>query len=128
MVFHVMLCILLMLIMLIYILNMIGRLIFGLSLLHNLNHLHGTVIWARKWLVNFKAGKYQLVLFDCSTNSCVIDVKTDVSDLDKKSSFNPLSANFTKWPNTHKQFVGNLPTNFLSVFGHFLGLALKGLR
>ena len=42
--------------------------------------------------------------------------------------FNPLSANFTKWPNTHKQFVGNLPTNCFSVFGHFTGLALKGLR
>ena len=40
---------------------------------------------------------------------------------------NPLSANFTKWSNTLKQFVGNLPTNCLSVFGHFVGLALKGL-
>ena len=27
----------------------------------------------------------------------------------------------------HKQFVCNLPANYLSVFGHFLGLALKGL-
>ena len=42
--------------------------------------------------------------------------------------FNPLSANPTKWPNTLKQFVGKLPTNCLSVFGHFLNLALKGLR
>ena len=25
------------------------------------------------------------------------------------------------------QFVGNLPTNWLSVFDHFVGLALKGL-
>ena len=40
---------------------------------------------------------------------------------------NTLSANFTKWPNTLKQFVGNLPTHFLSVFGHFVGLSLKGL-
>ena len=39
----------------------------------------------------------------------------------------PLSANFTKWLNTLKQFVGNLPTNCLSVFDHFVGLALKGL-
>ena len=44
------------------------------------------------------------------------------------SSFNPLSANPTKWSNTLKQFVGNLPTNCLSVFDHFVGLALKGLR
>ena len=27
--------------------------------------------------------------------------------------FNPLSTNFTKWSNTLKQFVGNLPTNCL---------------
>ena len=40
---------------------------------------------------------------------------------------NPLSANITKWSNTPKQFVGNLPTNCLSVFEHFVGLALTGL-
>ena len=38
---------------------------------------------------------------------------------------NPLSANLTKWSNTFKKFVGNLPTNFLSVFDHFTGLGLK---
>ena len=42
-------------------------------------------------------------------------------------TFNPLSANPTKWSNTLKQFVGNLPTNCLSVFDHFVKLALKGL-
>ena len=54
--------------------------------------------------------------------------------------FNPLSANFTRWSNTLKQFVGKLPkncfskrfvcklpTSFFSVFDHFVGLALKGL-
>ena len=41
---------------------------------------------------------------------------------------NPLSANPTKRPNTLKQFVAKLPTNFLSVFGHFVNLALKGLK
>ena len=40
---------------------------------------------------------------------------------------NPLSANPTKWPNTLKQFVGKLPTNRLSVFDHFVKLALKVL-
>ena len=40
---------------------------------------------------------------------------------------NPLSANPEKWSNTLKQFVGNLPTNCLSVFDHFMNLALKGL-
>ena len=40
---------------------------------------------------------------------------------------NPVSANPTKWSNTLKQFFGNLRTNFLSVFDHFVILALKGL-
>ena len=46
----------------------------------------------------------------------------------KVKNINPLSAKLTKWPNTLKQFVDNLPTNCLSVFGHLVGLALKGLR
>ena len=41
---------------------------------------------------------------------------------------NPLSANPTKWSNTLKQFVGELPMNCVSVFDHFVGLALKGLN
>ena len=41
---------------------------------------------------------------------------------------NPLSPNFTKWSNTLKQFVGKLWANCLSVFDHFVGLALKGSR
>ena len=40
---------------------------------------------------------------------------------------NTLSANFTKWSNTLKQFVGKLPTNCLKVFDHSVGLELKGL-
>ena len=44
------------------------------------------------------------------------------------TSINSLSANPTKWSNTLKQFVGNLPTNCLSVFDHFVKLALKGLK
>ena len=41
---------------------------------------------------------------------------------------NPLSSNFTKWSNTLKQIVDKLPTNCLSVFDHFVRLALKGLK
>ena len=40
---------------------------------------------------------------------------------------NPLRSNPTKWSNILKQFVGNLTTKCLSVFDHFVGLALKGL-
>ena len=40
---------------------------------------------------------------------------------------NLLSANPTKWSNTLKQFVGKLPINCLSVFDHFVELALNRL-
>ena len=40
---------------------------------------------------------------------------------------NPLSANITKWSNTLKQFISKFQANCLSVFAHFVGLALKGL-
>ena len=40
---------------------------------------------------------------------------------------NPLRANPEKWSNPLKQIVGNLPTICLSVFDHFINLALKGL-
>ena len=43
-------------------------------------------------------------------------------------TLNLLSAKFIKWSNTLKQFVGELPTNCLSLFDHFKGLALKGLK
>ena len=42
--------------------------------------------------------------------------------------FKPLSANPTKWSNTLKQFVWNLPTNCQSVFDHSMALVLKGLN
>ena len=50
-----------------------------------------------------------------------------VSSIPQRNSFNPLSANPTKWSNALKQFVGNLPTNCLSVFDHFVKLTLKRL-
>ena len=42
-------------------------------------------------------------------------------------AINSLSANPTKWLNTLKTIHRLLPTNCSSVFGHFVGLALKGL-
>ena len=41
---------------------------------------------------------------------------------------NPLSTNPTKWSNTLKQFVRIFPTNCLSVFDHFVKLAIKRSR
>ena len=45
-----------------------------------------------------------------------------------QSLFNLLSAKPIKWSNTLKKFVDNLSKNCLSVFDHFVGLALKGLK
>ena len=49
--------------------------------------LHDTVDWGKKWLVEFNAGKTQLVSFDWSSNNGSIDVKMDGSVLEEKSSF-----------------------------------------
>ena len=50
--------------------------------------------WDKKWLVDFNAGKTQLVLFDRFNNNGSIDVKMDGSDLEKKSSFKMLGLTF----------------------------------
>ena len=46
--------------------------------------LRNTVDWGRKWLVDYNAGKTQLVLFDLSKNTGAIDVKIDGSVLEEK--------------------------------------------
>ena len=45
--------------------------------------LRDTVDWGRKWLVDFNAGKIQLVSFDWSKSTGAIDVKMDGSVLEK---------------------------------------------
>ena len=40
--------------------------------------LRDSVDWSKKWLVDFNAGKTQLVLFDGSNNTGAIDVRMDV--------------------------------------------------
>ena len=56
--------------------------------------LQDTVDWVRKWLVDFNAGKTQLVSFEPSNNTGAIDVKTDWSVLEQKSSFKMLGLTF----------------------------------
>ena len=46
--------------------------------------LRDTVDWGMKWLVDFNAGKTQLVSFDWSKNTGAIDVKMDGSVLEEK--------------------------------------------
>ena len=48
-----------------------------------------------KWLVDFNAGKTQLVSFDQSNNNGSIDVKMDGSVLEEKSSFKMLGLTFS---------------------------------
>ena len=55
-------------------------------------------------------------------------MEVKIYDPNKYLNLNPLSSNPTKWPNKLKQFVSNLPTNCLSVFDHFVILAVKGLN
>ena len=57
--------------------------------------LRDTVDWGRKWLVDFNAGKTQLVSFDRSNNTGAIDVKMDGSVLEGKSSFKMLGLTFS---------------------------------
>ena len=54
------------------------------------SNLRDTVDWGKKWLIDFNAGKTQLVLFDQSNNNGSIDVKMDGSVSEEKSSFKML--------------------------------------
>ena len=57
--------------------------------------LRDTVDWGRKWLVDFNAGKTQLVSFDRSKNTGAINVKMDGSVLEEKTSFKVLGLTFS---------------------------------
>ena len=57
--------------------------------------LRGTVDCGRMSLVDFNAGKTQLVSFDRSKNTVAIDMKIDVSVLKEKSSFKMLGLTFS---------------------------------
>ena len=57
--------------------------------------LRDTVDWGRKWLVDFNAGKAQLVLFDRSKNTGAIDVKMNGSVLEEKTPFKMLGLTFS---------------------------------
>ena len=51
--------------------------------------------WGRKWLIDFNAGKIQLVLVDQSNNTSAIDVKIDRSVYEQKQSFKMLGLTFS---------------------------------
>ena len=51
-------------------------------------------VTGKKWLIDFNAGKTQLVWFDQSNDNGSIDVKMDGSVLEEKSSFKMLALTF----------------------------------
>ena len=51
--------------------------------------------WGKKWLVDFNAGKTQLVSYSRSNDNGSIDVKMDGSILEEKSSFKMLGLTFS---------------------------------
>ena len=57
--------------------------------------LRDTVDWGRKWLVDFNAGKAQLVSIDRSNNTRAIELKMDGSVLEENSSFKILWLTFS---------------------------------
>ena len=57
--------------------------------------LEDTVDWCKKWIVDFNAGKTQLVLFDLTNNNGSIDVKIDGSVPAGKLSFKMLGLTFS---------------------------------
>ena len=57
------------------------------------SNLRDTVDWSKKWLIDFNAGKSQLVLFDGSNNNGSIDGKMGL--LEEKSSFKMLGLTFS---------------------------------
>ena len=73
-----------------------------------------------------------LVLLIFRTTQIMLKITSELFSCFFKTYFlniflNALSGNPTKWSNTLKQLVGNLPTNCLSAFDDFTGLERKGL-
>ena len=61
--------------------------------------------WGKKWLVDFNAGKTQLVLLNQSNNAGSVDVKNAGSVLEKKSSFKMLELTFSSKLNWGSYFI-----------------------
>ena len=67
--------------------------------------LRDTVESDKKWLVDFNAGKTQLVSFDRSNNNGSIDVKMDGPVLEEKSSFKMLGLTFSSKLDWRSYFI-----------------------
>ena len=73
--------------------------------------------WSKKWLVDFNAGKTQLVLFDRSNNFDSIDVKMDQYVLEKKSSFEITGSTFSSKLDWGSYIISIVKTAFEKIRG-----------
>ena len=64
----------------------------------------------KKWLVDFNAGKTQLVSFDRSNNNGSIDVKMGGSTLEEKSSFKMLGLTVSSKLDWNSYIISNAKT------------------
>ena len=77
--------------------------------------LRDTVGWGKKWLVDFNAGKTQLVSFDRSNNNGSIDVKMGGSILEEKSSFKMLGLTFSSKLDWGSYIISNAKTAYKKI-------------
>ena len=90
--------------------------------------LQNTVDWGRKWLVDFSAGKTQLVLFDCSNNNGSIHVKMDVSVIEERLSLKLLGLTFSSKVDWGSYIISIAKTASMKIVLIFLVLIFFILR
>ena len=73
--------------------------------------------WGEKWLVDFNAGKTQLVSFEQSNNNGFIDVKMDGSVHEEKSSLKMLGLSFSSKLNWGSCIISIAETTFKKIGG-----------
>ena len=78
--------------------------------------LQATLDWGKKWLVDFNAGKTQLVLFDWFNNTGANDVKMAGSVLEEKSSFEMLGLTFSSKLVWHSYIISVAKISFKKIW------------
>ena len=79
--------------------------------------------WGRKWLVDFNAGKIQLISFDRTKNTGAINVKIDGSVLERKSSFKMLGLTFS-----FKLDWGSYINSIVKTASKKIGLLIRSMK
>ena len=85
--------------------------------------LQDTVDWGRKWLVDFNAGKTQLVLLDQSKNTGAIDMKMDRSVSEEKTSFKMLGLTFSS-----KLYWGSYIVSIAKTASQKIGALIRSMK